>query len=993
GSRYWVEIRRHARRLGSRWIIVTLVRDISQRKAAEGKLRRQDRVHAVLSGINSLIVRVRSRDELFSEACRIAVEVGAFRMAWVGVLDPRSLAGRVAAWHGEGFTHAARFSADPDSADAWLPASRAIQQARPMICNDIAADDAIRPLREAHLALGFKARASFPLVVSGRPQAVITLFAAEANVFDAEETRFLEEMARNLSFALEHIDRTESLDRVTRMNAMLSGINGAIVHNRDRKGLFREACRIAVDIGGLALAWISVVDEANGKLRPVAFSGVDDGFLRIIDARLSLHDAAPEGHGSAARAVREARAIVVNDAQSDGGTLNKQACQDRGLKSHAAVPLVFGGRVAGAFTLHAAVANFFDVAEMRMLNEVAANIALALEHIVQEERLRRLTRVYAVLSQINSLIVRATDRIELLREACRIAVEAGAFRIAWVAVLDGESLDGKVVACQGAGPDFTSHIVVTARPDGAGSERPSSRSLRDARPVLVNNIGTDASLLPIRETLLAAGCRSVGSFPLMVDGRPQAVIVLYSAEPDAFDEEEMHLLHELSGNLSLALEHLARGSRLDYLAYYDPLTGLANRTLFLERVNQYIRSAAQSGHELAVFLVDLERFKNFNDTLGRSAGDQLLKQVADWLARKGGDASLVARVGADQFAMVLPEMKPEVAHLMGKTIAAFLDHPFRLEGAVYRVFAKVGVAAFPRDGAIAETLMENAEAALKRAKASGDRFLFYNEQMTAGRATKLTLENQLREALRKGEFVLHYQPKIDLANGTLTSCEALIRWNDPATGLVPPGRFIPVLEETGLIHEVGRWALRQAVADYLRWRAAGLPSVRIAVNVSPLQLRDRGFIAEIEEVIAIDQAAAAGLELEITETLIMEDVKHSIATLRQIRALGLTIAIDDFGTGFSSLSYLAKLPVDTLKIDRSFVIDMTSGPEGLALVSTIINLAHSLKLKVVAEGVETPEQSRLLRLLDCDEIQGFLHSKALPTAEFEARFLAAPVPK
>jgi len=224
----------------------------------------------------------------------------------------------------------------------------------------------------------------------------------------------------------------------------------------------------------------------------------------------------------------------------------------------------------------------------------------------------------------------------------------------------------------------------------------------------------------------------------------------------------------------------------------------------------------------------------------------------------------------------------------------------------------------------------------------------------------------------------------------VTGAEALIRWNDPRTGLVQPGRFIPILEETGLIHEVGRWALHQAIADYLRWRAAGLPAVRIAVNVSPLQLRHRGFIAEIEQAIGIDAKAPAGLELEITESLIMEDVKGTIASLGAIRDLGVSVAIDDFGTGFSSLSYLAKLPVDTLKIDRSFVIEMTVAPEGLALVSTIINLAHALKLKVVAEGVETEEQSSLLRLLNCDEMQGFLFCNPVPVETFEEKFLAPP---
>ena len=433
--------------------------------------------------------------------------------------------------------------------------------------------------------------------------------------------------------------------------------------------------------------------------------------------------------------------------------------------------------------------------------------------------------------------------------------------------------------------------------------------------------------------------------------------------------------------------------KLNYLAYYDALTGLANRSLFLERVAQYKRSAVSAGHKVAVFLIDLERFKNINDSLGQAAGDALLRQVAEWLTHNVGDANLLARVNADHFAVVLPEVKDEadVARLLAKTIEAFLEHPFRLNDAVFHVAAKFGVALFPDDGAKADILFKNAEAALKKAKASGDRYLFYTQKMTEKVAGKLTLENQLRQALDKEEFVLHYQPKVNFESGMVTGAEALIRWNDPLTGLVPPGRFIPILEETGLIYEVGRWALRKAIADHLRWRNAGLAAVRIAVNVSPLQLRNRGFIAEIEQAIGIDAHAAAGLELEITESMIMDDVKQSIATLQAIRTMGVSIAIDDFGTGFSSLGYLSKLPVDTLKVDRSFVIDMTSGPQGLALVSTIINLAHSLKLNVVAEGVETEEQSRLLRLLNCDEMQGFLFSKPVPSEIFETRYLTPPL--
>jgi EAL domain-containing protein (putative c-di-GMP-specific phosphodiesterase class I) len=250
-------------------------------------------------------------------------------------------------------------------------------------------------------------------------------------------------------------------------------------------------------------------------------------------------------------------------------------------------------------------------------------------------------------------------------------------------------------------------------------------------------------------------------------------------------------------------------------------------------------------------------------------------------------------------------------------------------------------------------------------------------------------EDLLRRALDNEEFVLHYQPKMNLASGRLTGAEALIRWNDPRTGMLAPGRFIPMLEQTGLIHEVGRWAMRQSIADHLRWRDAGLAAVRIAVNVSALQLRGRGFLAEVRNAIGGDARSAAGLELEITESVIMENVQHSAGVLQAIRAMGVTIAIDDFGTGFSSLSYLSRLPLDTLKIDGSFVSDMCGAPRGLALVSAIIGLAYALQFNVVAEGVETEEQSRQLLLLRCDEMQGSLIGMPVPSDVFEARFLAA----
>jgi len=611
------------------------------------------------------------------------------------------------------------------------------------------------------------------------------------------------------------------------------------------------------------------------------------------------------------------------------------------------------------------------------------------EQMQAQNRIRRLNRVYAVLSGINTLVLRVRNRDALFKEACRVAVEAGAFKMAWIGVIDLETLDGKIVAWHGGEEGYVDKIRLTAREGTPDSGRPACRALRQSQPVICNDIATDASVSELRDELLRRGHRSLGCFPLMLAGRAAAVIALFAGEPHAFDQEETRLLLELSADISFALDHIEKEDKLNYLAYYDALTGLANRSMFIERVAQHLRNAVSGGPKVAVALIDLERFKNVNHSLGRPAGDALLKEVAMWLTQNVGDTNLLARIDADHFAVVLPKVNHpgELARLVEKTTEALLLHPFRLNHAVLRIAAKTGVALFPDDGADADTLLKNAEAALKKAKTGGDRYLFYDQKMTETMVGRLDLENHLREALDKEEFVLFYQPKVNFISGEITGAEALVRWNDPRTGLVSPARFIPVMEETGLISELGHWVMRQAIEDYLRWCHTGLSAVRVAVNVSQLQLRNRGFIAEISGAIGIDAQAPAGLELEITESVVMENVKHSIAILQSIRAMGVGVAIDDFGTGFSSLSHLSKLPVDTLKIDRSFVVDMTAAPEGLALVSTIINLAHSMKLKVVAEGVETEEQSRLLRLLGCDEMQGYFFSKPLPREIFEARYL------
>jgi len=611
-----------------------------------------------------------------------------------------------------------------------------------------------------------------------------------------------------------------------------------------------------------------------------------------------------------------------------------------------------------------------------------------------EARIAYLNRMYAFLSGINSLIVRVRDRAELFRDACRIATTQGGFPLAMMGVVDRSTMKIVPVAIEGEDPRVVAAIKGILSVSDGSVNAMVEEAVRTKSPSIANDSQNDPRVA-FRAKHAELGCGSMIVLPLIVADEVACVLALYAKEKQFFHEEEMKLLTELAGDIGFAVDHIETQERFDYLAYYDALTGLANRNLFLDRLGHHMRSAVTSGQQLGLLLIDLERFKNINDTLGQAAGDALLRQVADWLKQTVGDADLLTRFSADHFAVILPNVRheDEVGRQVERTLDAFINHPFRLNDEDFRIAAKIGIALFPHDGADAATLFKHAEVALKKAKVGGDRYLFYAQSMTETVAGRLTLENQLRQALDREQFVLHYQPKVDVATGQLAGAEALIRWNDPATGLVPPARFIPILEETGLIYEVGRWALHKAIADYLRWIQSGFVAVRIAVNVSPQQLRHRDFVADIKLAVSIDPSAAAGLELEITESMVMQDFKHNIVSLHSIRALGVCIAIDDFGTGFSSLSYLAKLPVDTLKIDRSFIIDMEAGREGSALVATIISLAHALNLKVVAEGVETSEQLALLRSLHCDEFQGYLFGKPVPAEIFEAKYLVPRIPR
>jgi len=440
--------------------------------------------------------------------------------------------------------------------------------------------------------------------------------------------------------------------------------------------------------------------------------------------------------------------------------------------------------------------------------------------------------------------------------------------------------------------------------------------------------------------------------------------------------------------------------RLQYLAHHDALTGLPNRTLFLEHLRLALITASRHQRIVAVLFLDLDRFKLINDTLGHATGDLLLKSVAerlitclrrsDTVARLHPPSNTVARLGGDEFTLLLTDIAqaPDVPIIVQRILNAFTT-PFLVEGNELFVTPSVGISLYPNDGENAEKLLRNADTALYRAKEQGrNNYQFYLPEMNAKVSERLAMENNLHKALEREELLLHYQPQVDLNTGQIIGMEALVRWRRPDSGLVSPAKFIPLAEETGLIIPLGEWILRTACAQNKAWQDCGLRPIRVGVNLSGRQFQQKGLIETVRRALGETGLSAEYLELELTESILMQKVETITSALSELDAMGIQISIDDFGTGYSSLSYLKRFPISKLKVDRSFVNDITTDPDDAAITAAIINMAHSLKLKVVAEGVETSAQLVFLRSLQCDGMQGYLFSRPL-TSEDATEMLKA----
>lgn len=621
---------------------------------------------------------------------------------------------------------------------------------------------------------------------------------------------------------------------------------------------------------------------------------------------------------------------------------------------------------------------------LRLTEEIGQRRRAELALQESQRRLERLSSLREVSSDINSAIVRIRERGEFLREAARLAVMHGQFSMVAISLFD-EATGRLAPVARVEGQALYARETPPFPTQGAVYEI-ARAALERREPVLSNDIEAEERMESWRSEVLGRGHRAALALPLSVKENILGVVEFYAPRPDFFNEDEIRLLKGLAADLAFALQYIDHEQKINYLAYYDNLTGLPNRALFCDRVNQLMHAAQGARRRAGMIVFEVERFSAINDTFGRHAGDALLKQVTERLKGAVENSDWLASVARSSFAVYLPAIRDdgEIVHFIENVTRAISGAPFALEGEEMRLSFKCGASVYPADGTEAAKLLASAETALQRAKASNEEYLFFTAQMNERIAQKLLLENQLRRAIQGDQFVLYYQPIFDSHTGRVARLEALLRWSHPEKGLIAPAGFIPILEESGLIVDAGAWVLRRAAADYRQWarRLAGPP--RVSVNVSPLELKQKDFALNV--AVAASTFGAGRLELEITEGVLMEDVEQNVQLLSRLSALGVGVVIDDFGTGYSSLSYLAQLPVSAVKIDRAFVHELDDNPKNLFIVTAVISLAHSLGLKVVAEGVETEAQAQLLRSLKCDELQGYLFSPPVPPSEIEKFF-------
>ena len=602
-----------------------------------------------------------------------------------------------------------------------------------------------------------------------------------------------------------------------------------------------------------------------------------------------------------------------------------------------------------------------------------------------EEELQRQINFYAVLSRCNDAILSCGNEQELLQRICREAISTGLLRMAWIGLVDPHTHAVRPAAWAGEGTEFLSAIQISTNADTPYGQGPTGTSIREDRAFWCQDYQRDPATAPWHERGARYGWRSSASLPLHRDGKPAGALTLYSSELNAFTPAVQTLLADMVADLDLALDRFRGEAERARLAHFDRLTGLANRELLQQEFQFVLNSCLREGKPLAVMVVNLDRFRLINDSLGNATGDRLLVDMALRLRHRLRHSDVIARVGGDEFLIVLPKLQARDAAMVCTALQQAVAEPWRHDDRTVVVTASIGIAMAPDDGEEPDLLVQKANLALHEVKQQEpNSYRFFTEELQTRTARTMQLSNALRFALERGELWLAYQPQVAAITGAVVGAEALLRWQHPDLGAIPPAEFIPVAERNGLILPIGGWVLRRVIEQIRAWIDAGITPPRIAVNLSALQFRQIDLADQIGALLAEYRVPPELLEVELTETATMERVQDAKRTIEQLSGLGVSFAIDDFGTGYASLSNLSLIKAHKLKIDASFIRDLTINSDSRAILTATLTMAQAMGMRALAEGVEHHDQLAFLQEHGCDAIQGYLFSQPLDAEAFTA---------
>jgi diguanylate cyclase (GGDEF)-like protein/PAS domain S-box-containing protein len=745
------------------------------------------------------------------------------------------------------------------------------------------------------------------------------------------------QLAQDVNRMLDSMNDAESkLARLNRLYAAWTECSEIIVRQNDEQQLLDQVCDVLARQVPFKLVWIGSTNQ-DQWVTPIAHS--QEGHTYLTKIRVSSDPQKAEGWGPLGTAIREGVPRIFNDfLNSHDAAPWASLAKQYDFHSVAAFPIFRAGHCYGGVVVYSSESDFFTEKSISLINGLAGDISFALTRFDLEKQ-------------------RVEDIIKLER-----AAKVFEHSTEGILVTDANnhiiSVNKSFTRVTGYQPDE----VIGRNPRILASGRQSESFYRELWNDLAQHGSWQGEIWNRRKN----GEIYPESLSIICIKDSAGVVINYIA-----------IFSDIS-------ERKAAEYRIQQLAHFDPLTGLPNRALFADRLDQSLIYAQRHQAPVALLFLDLDRFKQINDTLGHGTGDLLLQMVSQRLLECIREQDTVSRQGGDEFIAILPGADIAGAEQVATKILQALIQPYLIEQHELRISASIGIAIYPKHAQDSMTLIKCADVAMYQAKEGGrNLFVVFNETMNASAYERLALENNLRTAIELQQFQLFYQPQIDLIDGRITGCEALIRWQHPDMGMIPPSTFIPLAEETGLIVPISDWVLEQAVRQHKAWLDAGIRVPPVAVNLSPLQFRQRDLHTQVKDLITRYALPSHLLELELTEGLLMQGVERTLTTLHQLIALGIGISIDDFGTGYSSLSYLKRFPIQKLKIDQSFVHDVTKDNNDAMMVRTIVLLAHSLKLHVIAEGVETEEQANFLRESGCERAQGYLFGRPMPAAEFE----------